>query len=628
LAERSGRGGQPRGGAIAVAAAVLLSLLAVRLHSAGQPASDDAYITYRYADNLAKGYGFVFNRGAAPVLGTSTPLYTGLLAAGGAFGADVPTLGLVLGAIALSVALGLAVLLARDLGAPAAGLAAAVTWNATPHAWASLAGMETPLYLALVLGALWAAQRGRPRAALLVAALAVLTRLDGVAVLAAVVALLVLSRRWSWRAAVPAAALLAAWSALAVYWFGSPVPASGLAKLVHEDGISGRFDPVSPALLHLAFPAGQLLLAKARGLSPSVAALAVCAVVACAVALRKSLAAAALLLWLALYTAGFRLLGLPDFPWYYSPIALVATLLIWATVEWALAAGCRFAAARSTGWLARRMTLAAPAAVLALAAGAAVLAAAPAREGAPAQDRPAQQAAGKWLRRYAPADATVAAYETGKIAYFSGLHVVDILGLTEPRARPFVRRGDYAWAVRELPTYVFSNENAGWVVADALFRSCAFALAYRPAARFPFRPGLDYVLYRRADDQPAAAAEGGGPAHWIDAYVPPAVPRSGVGAYSVMVRNASDAAWVPGGEAAVAIGYHWLGPDDAPVVRDGERTPVPCRVEPGQSVLVSARVRAPADPGAYLLQWDAAHATRGWLGDSGAAATPAPVTVR
>ena len=40
---------------------------------------DDAYITYRYARNLATGAGFVYNPGE-PVLGTTTPLYTSLLA--------------------------------------------------------------------------------------------------------------------------------------------------------------------------------------------------------------------------------------------------------------------------------------------------------------------------------------------------------------------------------------------------------------------------------------------------------------------------------------------------------------------------------------------------------------------
>jgi len=40
---------------------------------------DDAYITYRYARNLSTGAGFVYNKGE-PVLGTTTPLYTALLA--------------------------------------------------------------------------------------------------------------------------------------------------------------------------------------------------------------------------------------------------------------------------------------------------------------------------------------------------------------------------------------------------------------------------------------------------------------------------------------------------------------------------------------------------------------------
>ncbi|MCJ7566642.1 MAG: hypothetical protein MUO58_03785 [Anaerolineales bacterium] len=40
---------------------------------------DDAYITYRYARNISTGVGFVYNPGEA-VLGTTTPLYTSLLA--------------------------------------------------------------------------------------------------------------------------------------------------------------------------------------------------------------------------------------------------------------------------------------------------------------------------------------------------------------------------------------------------------------------------------------------------------------------------------------------------------------------------------------------------------------------
>jgi len=47
---------------------------------------DDAYITYQYAKNIAHGHGFVFNVGDQPTLGTSTPLYAGLLALGARLG--------------------------------------------------------------------------------------------------------------------------------------------------------------------------------------------------------------------------------------------------------------------------------------------------------------------------------------------------------------------------------------------------------------------------------------------------------------------------------------------------------------------------------------------------------------
>src|SRR3990172_1611192 len=43
---------------------------------------DDAYIIFRYAENLSQGFGFVYNQGES-VYGSSPPLYTFLLAAVG-----------------------------------------------------------------------------------------------------------------------------------------------------------------------------------------------------------------------------------------------------------------------------------------------------------------------------------------------------------------------------------------------------------------------------------------------------------------------------------------------------------------------------------------------------------------
>jgi len=81
------------------------------VQSWGQPMRyDDAFITYRYATNVAHAGRFVFNLDDAPVLGTSTPLYTFLLAIGAKCGADIPVLSLYLGGIATMMTAGLLVL--------------------------------------------------------------------------------------------------------------------------------------------------------------------------------------------------------------------------------------------------------------------------------------------------------------------------------------------------------------------------------------------------------------------------------------------------------------------------------------------------------------------------------------
>ena len=64
------------------------------------PIYDDAFITFRYARNLAEGLGLVYNPGAEwePVLGTTTPLFALLLAGVAKLGFD-----LTIAAIALNM---------------------------------------------------------------------------------------------------------------------------------------------------------------------------------------------------------------------------------------------------------------------------------------------------------------------------------------------------------------------------------------------------------------------------------------------------------------------------------------------------------------------------------------------
>src|ERR1700675_5151721 len=63
-------------------------------------AYDDPFITFRYAENLRAGLGFVYNPGEH-VLSTTTPLYTVILAVLGRVWHDLPTLSNALGVATL-----------------------------------------------------------------------------------------------------------------------------------------------------------------------------------------------------------------------------------------------------------------------------------------------------------------------------------------------------------------------------------------------------------------------------------------------------------------------------------------------------------------------------------------------
>jgi hypothetical protein len=143
---------------------------------------DDAFVSFRYARNLAEGHGLVYNLGER-VEGYTNFLWTLLLAGGAALGLDLPLLSMVLAAAAGVMAVALVARLAR-WALPEQGVLAALP----PLLFAALgsqprfvvSGLETLLFVALLLLAL---ERllvaGRPAAAGAVFALAAMTRPEG-----------------------------------------------------------------------------------------------------------------------------------------------------------------------------------------------------------------------------------------------------------------------------------------------------------------------------------------------------------------------------------------------------------------------------------------------------------------
>lgn len=236
-----------------LAVVALCRLLAWRIC----PLYDDAFITYRYAQNFAAGAGLVYNPGAPwePVLGTTTPLYGVVMGACAWLGLDLAWF-----ARAFNVVcdVAIALLLARGLGLarrPAAWTLcafAAFPWLAR----ISAGGMESPLFALLALAAARDLAAGKPARAGLWAALDCTVRPEGVLLLAVCGLELVRKPRALVRFAVPVALVGAITVGLLVHVYGSPVPQSVQAKAHMQ---AGDFERVVRVLAESFAPHAALL---------------------------------------------------------------------------------------------------------------------------------------------------------------------------------------------------------------------------------------------------------------------------------------------------------------------------------------------------------------------------------
>ncbi|HWR98315.1 MAG TPA: hypothetical protein VN317_07805, partial [Candidatus Methanoperedens sp.] len=143
---------------------------------------DDAYITFRYARNLAGGQGLVFNPGER-VEGYTNFLWVLFAAASESLGIPsartMPFVGLACGAATVLLLFFFGRRLASASGPPRrwAGAPAALLLALSPgFALYAVTGLETPLFTALVLASAVAAALGRPLAFAAACSLAFLVR--------------------------------------------------------------------------------------------------------------------------------------------------------------------------------------------------------------------------------------------------------------------------------------------------------------------------------------------------------------------------------------------------------------------------------------------------------------------
>jgi hypothetical protein len=462
---------------LALAGVLLLGLLGLL----GQHGYDDPYITFRYAQNLLAGRGFVYNVGQR-ILSTTAPLYAVALAGLGAIWEDLPAVSnalslasLVLGAIFLAA-------FTCNRAGKASGLMAALLFSLSPDL-AGTVGSEMCTVVMLVLGGLLAYSRSRYVWTAILLGLATLVRPDAVLAFVAV-GICHLARREPipWRAVWLWASIVAIWYAALWLYFGSPLPVTLQVK--QQQGLmaaSQRFGP------------GLVSLVQNRLREPIYWLPAVLGLVGLGRVLTRRRVWTPVLVWTGLYFAAYSLLGVSRYFWYYAPLAPAFAVLVAegaeALLSWAAAKGPARLIQGMTGLLV--IVLMVPPVQSALSAS-----------WYKDQRLEVYEEIGHWLKEHTEPGATVGTVEVGIIGYYGERTMVDFVGLLQPEVALQLTRtktfGDSAvWAIEHYePDYVLLHAPTFRAITGSEW----FEKRYEPVRRFSSAQGLHVDLFVKRDD--------------------------------------------------------------------------------------------------------------------------------
>ncbi|MGH2620063.1 MAG: hypothetical protein ACRDHG_05765, partial [Anaerolineales bacterium] len=430
-------------------AETLIAILAigVRLLPGPRPI-DDAFITFRYSQNLLAGEGLVYNPGER-VLGTTTPIYALLLSSLAAFsggrGADFPLLALLVNAVADGVTCWLLPKLGERLGFRRAGIATGLVWAIAP--WSvtfSIGGLETSVLVALATATFYLHLTHRPVGAAAAAALALLTRPDALLFLGP----LAFGRAMQIRKAAPRlrpgellifGAPLAAWLIGSLAYFGSPIPHSLFAKSVaYQIPAEAGFVRL---LQHYATPFLEHEVLGTGWIKIGIVLYPVLYLLGALSAMRSNFEAWPILVYPGLYFLAFAIANPLLFRWYLTPPLPLYFLGIFAGVS------------RVSSDIKSRVPFVGLAALaLLLTANAWTLT----PDQGPRRPAPKMafielellyQEAAERVRTHLSNDQVLAASDIGALGYYTGGRILDLLGLVSPEASRYYPASPSAYVI-------------------------------------------------------------------------------------------------------------------------------------------------------------------------------------
>lgn len=406
---------------------------------------DDAMITFRVAENLAYGRGFVYNLGER-VQVTTTPLYTLILVPGVWLFGSAPRAALVLNIILSGLIAALAYDVGRRLSGRMTGIGGALLLTLAPLLIIAFS-MESYLYAALLLASLDAYAARRWRIAGILAGLTALVRGDGVLLGACMLTYdFLATRRLRWSLIIPAVTIPAGWYLFAVLYYGSPFPATLKAKAAQGEfnWLGQRFADGFWAYWHEWIRENDYDLFYLFPILMLIGAISI---------LWQERTWLILIARDILYVTAFVSLAVPAAEWYYAPLIPGVALLTARGVQ---------GIAEAVAWLirqaGRQSEVLAKLAHFVSVGTAIVLIAILLKTLYPAskaivQANPNWKAqvyptAGRWIAQNTNTSARLATIDIGHLGYWSGRQIIDIVGLAQPDVAPHIAQGDFGYAIR------------------------------------------------------------------------------------------------------------------------------------------------------------------------------------
>ncbi|MFQ6008007.1 MAG: hypothetical protein ACE5K8_03560 [Candidatus Zixiibacteriota bacterium] len=440
---------------------------------------DDAFITFRYAENIANGHGFVYNVGEK-VLGTTTPLFTLILAALASLRLPVITGALFVSLLASGLTAVILYRFARSLGFAQISLVPVTLYMFFPRLLATdTGGMETPLFTLLVTAAFYFQHRQLPFHAVTAAALATVTRPEGLLPLGIIIAYNGFKDlKQTFALGVLASLIILPWAIFAGYNFGSPVPNSVAGKL----SLYSHWG-VKPWWGNLIFIMGWH--------HPFGIPLFLLAVVGAWWLIKQQKFGLLEITWLSGMFLSLTVAPTYLFLWYITPIYPIYFLFVGGA--FCFITGWREQWRKHTKVLARLVV-----AVTAIVLVAFGFSGMRSHRSYWNTMKTVHQSIGLYLREHAHPTDVVAAEDIGYIGYYSGLKILDRDGLISPEVIPYNREKNYLELILD--------KKPEWLVADLdsptsqFISNSEFTTRYRLAATFKHPSGqICRVIFSLAD---------------------------------------------------------------------------------------------------------------------------------